>query len=101
MDLNRRQFLGVASGAAALRPLAAPAAQSDLEDPLGVRRDFGVVRSGLYLNSAYITPGPQPVADAARAFAERKASKPIPAERGSARVSTRPTPGFDTALSGR
>jgi selenocysteine lyase/cysteine desulfurase len=78
MDLNRRQFLGVASGAAALRPLAAHAAQNDIEDPLGVRRDFGVVRSGLYLNSAYITPGPQPVADAARAFAERKAAKPIP-----------------------
>jgi selenocysteine lyase/cysteine desulfurase len=75
MDLNRRQFIGVASGAAALLPLRAQAAE---DDPLGVRRDFPVVREGLYLNSAYITPIPLPVAEAARAFAERKASKPIP-----------------------
>jgi selenocysteine lyase/cysteine desulfurase len=76
MDLNRRQFMGVA-GAAALHPLPsqAPAAQAD--DPLGVRRDFDVVKNGLYLNSAYITPVPRAVADAAREFAERKTSKPI------------------------
>ncbi|HEY7292519.1 MAG TPA: aminotransferase class V-fold PLP-dependent enzyme [Vicinamibacterales bacterium] len=49
-----------------------------LDDPLGVRRDFPVVRDGLYLNSAYIAPVPVPVAEAARLFAERKASKPIP-----------------------
>ena len=78
MDFNRRQFIGVASGAAALAPLAAQAQKSDADDPLGVRRDFDVVRNGLYLNSAYITPVPRPVADAARDFAERKASKPIP-----------------------
>jgi len=48
------------------------------DDPLGVRRDFPVVRNGLYLNSAYIAPVPTPVADEARAFADRKASKPIP-----------------------
>ena len=48
------------------------------DDPLGVRRDFPAVREGLYLNSAYITPVPISVVDAARAFAERKASKPIP-----------------------
>jgi selenocysteine lyase/cysteine desulfurase len=75
MDLNRRQFIGVASGAAVLLPLQAQDAE---EDPLGVRRDFPVVREGLYLNSAYITPVPLPVAEAARVFAERKASKPIP-----------------------
>jgi cysteine desulfurase / selenocysteine lyase len=78
MDLNRREFIGVASGAgvAALVPAEARAAGD--EDPLGVRRDFPVVRDGLYLNSAYITPVPLPVAEAARAFADRKASKPIP-----------------------
>jgi selenocysteine lyase/cysteine desulfurase len=43
-----------------------------------VRRDFPVVRDGTYLNSAYIAPVPVAVADAARVFAERKASKPIP-----------------------
>ena len=78
MDLNRRQFIGVASGAAALAPLAAQAQKNDADDPLGVRRDFDVVRNGLYLNSAYITPVPRPVADAGRDFAERKSSKPIP-----------------------
>jgi selenocysteine lyase/cysteine desulfurase len=78
VDLNRRQFIGVASGAAALRPLAAQAPRSDSDDPLGVRRDFDVVQGGLYLNSAYITPVPRQVADAARDFAARKASKPIP-----------------------
>ena len=77
MDLNRRQFIETASGAAALLPLAQSAA-TDRDDPLGVRRDFPAVRDGLYLNSAYITPSPLPVADAARAFAERKASRPIP-----------------------
>jgi selenocysteine lyase/cysteine desulfurase len=77
MDVNRRQFIGVASGAAALRPLTAQTPRPDAEDPLGVRHDFGVVRHGLYLNSAYITPVPLPVLEAAQAFAERKASKPI------------------------
>ena len=75
MDLNRRQFIGVASGAAALRPLATQVPANDADDPLGVRRDFSVVRHGLYLNSAYITPVPSPVLEAAHAFAERKASK--------------------------
>jgi cysteine desulfurase/selenocysteine lyase len=36
------------------------------------------VRDGLYLNSAYIAPVPFPWPSAARAFADRKASKPIP-----------------------
>jgi selenocysteine lyase/cysteine desulfurase len=78
VDLNRRQFIGVASSAAALRTLAVHAQTSDLDDPLGVRRDFDVVRNGLYLNSAYITPVPRAVAEAGRDFAGRKASKPIP-----------------------
>ncbi len=77
MDLNRRQFLGVAAGGAAVRSLPEQAPAADADDPLGVRRDFDVVRHGLYLNSAYITPVPRPVADAARDFAGRKASKPI------------------------
>jgi selenocysteine lyase/cysteine desulfurase len=77
MDLNRRQFIEAASGAAALLPIAQSPA-TDRDDPLGVRRDFPAVRDGLYLNSAYITPSPLPVAEAARAFADRKASRPIP-----------------------
>lgn len=82
MDVNRRQFIEAAAGAAALRPLAAqdPAgsAAGNAADPLGVRGDFPVVRDTLYLNSAYIAPIPTPVSAAARAFAERKASNPIP-----------------------
>jgi selenocysteine lyase/cysteine desulfurase len=80
MDLNRRQFIGTAAGAAALAPFGAEAAgqAADSGDVLGVRRDFPAVRDGLYLNSAYIAPTPTAVADAARSFAERKASKPIP-----------------------
>ena len=78
VDINRRQFIEVASGAAALLPLAGQGPTSDQDDPLGVRPDFPAVRDGLYLNSAYIAPVPRPVADTARVFAERKASKPIP-----------------------
>jgi len=77
--LNRRQFIEAAAGAAAI-PAILPRelrAHDDPADPLGVRRDFPVVRDGLYLNSAYIAPVPLPVAEAARLFAERKASKPV------------------------
>jgi selenocysteine lyase/cysteine desulfurase len=77
VDLNRRQFLEAASAAAALLPVTEQRPHDDA-DPLGVRRDFPAVRDGLYLNSAYIAPVPQPVAEAARAFADRKLSKPIP-----------------------
>jgi len=81
VELNRRQFIEVAAAAVPLMPLDSQGQQNDREDPdnpLGVRRDFPVVREGLYLNSAYIAPVPLPVADAARLFHERKTSKPIP-----------------------
>src|SRR5918992_816313 len=78
MDLNRRQFIGVASGAGAILPLGTQAPRHKDDDPLGIRGDFPIVRHGLYLNSAYITPVPSPVVDAGRDFVERKASKPIP-----------------------
>jgi selenocysteine lyase/cysteine desulfurase len=70
-------LIEIASGAVLL-PLEGQRPATNRDDPLGVRRDFPAVRDGLYLNSAYIAPIPLPVADAARAFAERKASKPIP-----------------------
>jgi len=78
VDLNRRQFIEVASGASALVRLEPQSPENRQDDPLGVRSDFPVVGEGLYLNSAYIAPVPLPVADAARAFAGRKVSKPIP-----------------------
>lgn len=77
MDLNRREFIEVASGAAGFLSVDGQSPQGDAEDPLGVRRDFPAARNGLYLNSAYIAPIPLPVASAAQAFAERKASRPI------------------------
>jgi selenocysteine lyase/cysteine desulfurase len=77
MNLKRRQFLGAACGATAATAVVSRAALSAEDDPLGVRRDFPVVANGLYLNSAYITPVPVPVVDAARAFAESKARNPI------------------------
>jgi len=76
VDATRREFMGITS--AALPALAARQTTADAGDPLGVRGDFPVVRNGLYLNSAYITPVPAPVAEAARSFAERKATRPIP-----------------------
>jgi selenocysteine lyase/cysteine desulfurase len=77
MEVNRRQFIELASGAATMMQVNAERPAGDAQDPLGVRRDFPAVREGLYLNSAYIAPIPRPVADAARTFAERKASKPF------------------------
>jgi selenocysteine lyase/cysteine desulfurase len=80
VTLNRRQFMEIAAGGAAAAPREwrARTGPADRDDPLGVRGDFPVVREGLYLNSAYIAPVPTPVAEAARLFAERKASNPIP-----------------------
>ena len=78
MDLNRRQFIEMASAGAMLPRLQGQAPMHEQDDPLGVRRDFPVVRDGLYLNSAYIAPVPLQVAAAAHAFADRKAAKPIP-----------------------
>ncbi len=73
--MTRREFLAAASAVTAAASTRAAAATED--DPLGVRADFPVVNSSLYLNSAYITPVPRQVAEAARQFAERKATSPI------------------------
>jgi selenocysteine lyase/cysteine desulfurase len=78
MNLNRRQFIGTACGTTTAAALLPRRSEAEDDDPLGVRRDFPVVRAGLYLNSAYITPVPLPVVDAARAFVESKAHQPIP-----------------------
>ena len=51
VELNRRQFIEVAAAAVPLMPLDSQGQQNDREDPdnpLGVRRDFPVVREGLY-----------------------------------------------------
>jgi selenocysteine lyase/cysteine desulfurase len=77
MNLSRRDFLGTTSTFAASAAFHAPAKDAE-SDPLGVRADFPAATQSLYLNSAYIAPVPRPVAEAGRAFADRKATRPIP-----------------------
>ena len=48
------------------------------EDPLDVRGDFPIVRDRRYFEPAYITPVPNQVVAAGRAFLESKAAGPIP-----------------------
>lgn len=93
MPLSRRQFVvsaaSLAAGAAPMsvashaasnaeRQAAPPITTSGAEDPLDVRGDFPIVRDRHYLNSAYITPVPNQVVAAGRAFLESKAARPIP-----------------------
>src|SRR5262245_8551748 len=81
MPMSRRTLLSLAAAGAA--GTAAPpdgpgAATTDAADPLGVRRDFPVTsEAGAYLDTAYIGPVPRVVAEAAAAFAEAKAVRPI------------------------
>ena len=51
MEIDRRQFIEVASGAAALLPLHTQDGAGGSDDPLGVRRNFPVVGEGLEMNS--------------------------------------------------
>jgi selenocysteine lyase/cysteine desulfurase len=88
-QLSRRAFLATTATAGAAASLSADpthraAGQSPTrlpappdDDPLGVRRDFPIVRGRTYLNSAYITPVPSQVVAAGRAFVDRKAERPI------------------------
>jgi selenocysteine lyase/cysteine desulfurase len=76
MPLSRRALLGMAAAGAVPRPQAEADAPS--ADPLGVRRDFPVTQeAGVYLDSAYIGPVPQAVAEAGAAFMAAKARRPI------------------------
>jgi selenocysteine lyase/cysteine desulfurase len=70
MDSNRRAFLH-ASGFSALSTLAVAA--SDIDDPLGVRKDFPATRDHTFLNTAYIGLTPQPVVEGARDWVEARA----------------------------
>ncbi len=79
MAISRRTILTAFPAMAGLSTLAVSAsdlAQAAL-DPLGVRADFPVASTTLFLNSAYITPTPLPVAAVGRAFADAKAQAPI------------------------
>jgi selenocysteine lyase/cysteine desulfurase len=52
------------------------AAVQDQHDPLNVRKDFPALRELTFLNTAYAGLIPQPVADAARQWIERRATRP-------------------------
>lgn len=71
---TRRGFLQSLAAGAAASATTRVAAQT--ADPLGVRADFPVAATRLYLNAAYIAPTPRVVADAGAAFAVAKAEAP-------------------------
>ena len=79
MSVTRRTLLEM-SGAGVLLPRRASAqsgARSD-SNPLGVRDDFPITSErGIYLDTAYIGPTPQVVADAGSAFLRAKCLRPI------------------------
>ena len=76
MDLTRRAFIGTVPAVAAVARLDAAPAEA-ARDPLGVRDDFPVAATETYLNSAYITPSPRPVVEAAAEFLRAKAAGPV------------------------
>ena len=76
MDVTRRGFLGLTTAAVAAPTASVMAAPGD-DDPLGRRADFPVLKNWTYLNSPYIAPSPQPVADAIIDFERAKAIDPI------------------------
>ena len=79
MSIPRRAVLSAIPALAGFSTLASAQSRAGLAapDPLGVRADFPVANSALFLNSAYITPTPLPVIDAGRDFAEAKGHAPI------------------------
>ena len=78
MDRSRRRFLAALPAAGLFRRLDGSAqSAASSADPLGVRADFPAASESLYLDAAYITPTPQPVVEAGRAFAESKGRQPI------------------------
>jgi selenocysteine lyase/cysteine desulfurase len=80
MSITRRKLLQMSGTGALLvprRPSAQPGAPPDT-NALGVRADFPITSErGVYLDTAYIGPTPQAVADAGTAFLEAKCSRPI------------------------
>jgi selenocysteine lyase/cysteine desulfurase len=76
MPYTRRALLKSLPGVVGLSAVRG-AQTGGSRDPLGVRADFPVADSVLFLNSAYITPTPGPVVAAGREFAEAKGSAPI------------------------
>ncbi|MEO8677868.1 MAG: aminotransferase class V-fold PLP-dependent enzyme [Vicinamibacterales bacterium] len=80
MPYTRRNVLSAIPAMAGLSTLAfaQSGAGRPAPDPLGVRVDFPVASTALFLNSAYIAPTPLPVIAAGREFADAKGYAPIP-----------------------
>jgi len=76
MHPSRRGFLGV-SGVSALTAMVPKmptiTTAAEIDDPLGVRKDFPATGDYTFLNTAYIGLIPQPVADAAHTWIEARA----------------------------
>jgi selenocysteine lyase/cysteine desulfurase len=81
--MDRRSFLGVAGLGAAASTLRID------DDPLGVRGEFPITRETAYLNTAYSSPIPRSVRDAALEEAEGKMLRPFPGNRGERAERTR------------
>jgi len=79
MTVSRRTLLSALPALAGLSFLPASRAEAaqPSTDPLGVRAEFPVAATSLFLNSAYIAPTPTPVMAAGRAFADAKGTAPI------------------------
>ena len=76
MTVSRREFLGTLISVPAMGSLFPESLLSSDDDPLGVRKDFSILKSTTYLNSAYMALIPPSVIRAGCAFQEAKGSKP-------------------------
>lgn len=79
MHLSRRQFVSAVPSAALLAGLKSVEPTGD--DPLGVRKDFPVLRDENFLNTAYIGLIPQAVVDAGHDWLESRARRTYPVQR--------------------
>lgn len=78
MVLSRRSLFSVLPALGLSRSLAPATAAQPAGDPLGVRQDFPVASTSLFLNAAYIAPTPTSVMEAGCVFARAKGTAPIP-----------------------
>ncbi len=78
MRLSRREFVGAVPSAALLARLQSVEPAAD--DPLGVRKDFPVLRDETFLNTAYIGLIPQAVVDAGHDWLDSRARRTYPVQ---------------------
>jgi len=76
MTVSRREFLGALVSVPAVGVILPDILFSSEDDPVGVRKDFPLLKNTTYLNSAYIALCPPSVVKAGCAFHEAKGNKP-------------------------